>query len=367
MTVNYILIAFLLFLNICCAEMYLDHEMNDGSPEMYPDNEIDGPPHLGHPHYPYPMPPPRAHAKRPFYIIGHMVNSVEEVDKFLRQGSNALEVDIEFAENGTVLGTYHGMPCDCFRGCFKRTPIAEFLDHLRNVTSMRDSRFRGQMSLLFLDLKTTKLSKSAKPVAGVTLAYNLVKHLWKGVHPRYRMNVLLSIGYVKDRDVTRGALAYLKKKGHGALLRNIGFDVGMNDPLDNIARMYKKLHINGHRWQGDGLSNCLRFLMPVDRLKAAVKLRDSKRGYIDKVYHWTIDLPFYIEKSIRLGVDGIITNQPHNVLGVVTSIFFQKRLKVASMKDSPWQKIRRTPQEVLEDEGDTDTNMVGGGDAGPGK
>ncbi|KAH7939489.1 hypothetical protein HPB52_013168 [Rhipicephalus sanguineus] len=235
------------------------------------------------------MPPPRAHAKRPFYIIGHMVNSVEEVDKFLRQGSNALEVDIEFAENG-------------------------------------DSRFRGQMSLLFLDLKTTKLSKSAKPVAGVTLAYNLVKHLWKG-----------------------------------------GFDVGMNDPLDNIARMYKKLHINGHRWQGDGLSNCLRFLMPVDRLKAAVKLRDSKRGYIDKVYHWTIDLPFYIEKSIRLGVDGIITNQPHNVLGVVTSIFFQKRLKVASMKDSPWQKIRRTPQEVLEDEGDTDTNMVGGGDAGPGK
>ncbi|KAL1439468.1 hypothetical protein MTO96_010159 [Rhipicephalus appendiculatus] len=280
-------------------------------------------------------PPPRVDTRRPFYIIGHMVNSVEEVDKFLRQGSNALEVDIEFAENGTVLGTYHGMPCDCFRGCFKRTPFAKFLDHLRNVTSMRDSRFRGQMSLLFLDLKTTKLSKSAKPTAGVTLAYHLVKHLWKGVHPRYRMNVLLSIGYVKDRDVTRGAIKYLKKKGHGALLRNIGFDVGMNDPLDSIA--------------------------------PAVKLRDSERGYIDKVYHWTIDLPFYIEKSVRLGVDGIITNQPHNVLGVVTSIFFQKRLKVASMKDSPWQKIRRTPREVLEDEGDTDTNIVGGGENGPGE
>uniref|UniRef100_A0A224YNW1 Sphingomyelinase n=1 Tax=Rhipicephalus zambeziensis TaxID=60191 RepID=A0A224YNW1_9ACAR len=356
MTVNYFHIAFLLFMNICFTEMYLDHEMNDGPHE------------LEHPRYPYPMPPPpRVDTRRPFYIIGHMVNSVEEVDQFLRQGSNALEVDIEFAENGTVLGTYHGMPCDCFRGCFKRTPFAKFLDHLRNVTSMRDSRFRGQMSLLFLDLKTTKLSKSAKPVAGVTVAYNLVKHLWKGVHPRYRMNVLLSIGYVKDRDVTRGAIAYLKKKGHGALLQNIGFDVGMNDPLDSIARMYKKLHINGHRWQGDGLSNCLRFLMPVDRLKAAVKLRDSERGYIDKVYHWTIDLPFYIEKSVRLGVDGIITNQPHNVLGVVTSIFFQKRLKVASMKDSPWQKIRRTPREVLEDEGDTDTNIIAGGENGPGE
>ncbi|KAL3226934.1 hypothetical protein MRX96_024446 [Rhipicephalus microplus] len=308
MTVHYFLIASLALLKICRAEL---------TQLQYSD----------------PAPPRRADGRRPFYIIGHMVNSVEEIDQFLRQGSNALEADIEFAENGTVVGTYHGMPCDCFRGCFKRTPISKFLDHLRNVTSMRDSRFRGQMSLLFLDLKTTKLSKSAKPVAGVTLAYHLVKHLWKDVHPRYRMNVLLSIGYVKDRDVTRGAISYLMKKGHGALLRNIGFDVGMNDPLKSIARM----------------------------LKAAVKLRDSERGYIDKVYHWTIDLPFYIAKSVRLGVDGIITNQPHNVLGVVTSIFFQKRLKVATMKDSPWQRFRRSPQEVLEDEGNNDTNIVAGG------
>lgn len=380
MRANYIFVALLPLLNKCFAGMYLDDEPNSGSEEneihggpheTYFSQEMDIPHHLPPPQFLYPMPPPPqqlpprgpAHVKRPFYIIGHMVNSVKEVDKFLREGSNALETDIEFAENGTVLGTYHGMPCDCFRGCFEKTPIAEYLESVRNLTSLRDSKYKGQMSLLFLDMKTTKLSQSAKPTAGVTIAYNLVNHLWKGVHPRYRMNVLLSIGYVKDRDVTRGAIAYLKKKGHAKYLRNIGFDVGMNDPLKRIARMYKKLGIRGHRWQGDGLSNCLRFLMPVDRLREAVKLRDSKNGYIDKVYHWTIDLPFYIEKSIRLGVDGIITNQPHNVLGVVTSIFFQKRLKVASMKDSPWDKIPRTPREVAEDEKDTDNKIVGGGES----
>lgn len=357
MTVDEFLIAFLLFANFFSAEMYLNNEIEVGS--KLP------PPRFTHPMLPGVEGHPRV--KRPFYIIGHMVNSVEEVDKFLRQGSNALEVDIEFADNGTVLGTYHGLPCDCFRGCFKREPIGEYLDHVRNLTSLPHSKYRGKMSLLFLDLKTTKIPKEAKAVAGVTLALNLVNHLWKGVLPMDRMNVLLSIGYVKDRDVTRGALAFLKEKGHADLLPNIGFDVGMNDPLKSIARMYRRLGINGHRWQGDGLSNCLRFLMPVDRLKAAVKLRDSEDGYVDKVYHWTIDLPYYIEKSIRLGVDGIITNQPHNVLSVVTSIFFQNRLKVASVNDSPWEKVRRSPSEAIEDEEDMDTNIIGGDENGVGQ
>ncbi|XP_054933816.1 dermonecrotic toxin SPH-like isoform X2 [Dermacentor andersoni] len=316
MTLDDFLIACLLFANFFSAEMNLNNEVGF-------DRELPPPMFTG------PMSPAlkgQTRIKRPFYIIGHMVNSKEEVDKFLRKGSNALEVDIEFADNGTVLGTYHGLPCDCFRGCFKREPIGEFLDHVRNRTSMPHSKYRGRMSLLFLDLKTTKIPKKAKAVAGVTLALNLVNHLWKG-----------------------------------------GFDVGMNDPLKSIARMYDKLGIKGHRWQGDGLSNCLRFLMPVDRLKAAVKLRDSEDGYVDKVYHWTIDLPYYIEKSVRLGVDGIITNQPHNVLGVVTSIFFQDRLRVASVNDSPWERVRRSPSEVIEDEEDMDTNIIGGEETGAGE
>ncbi|XP_070383051.1 dermonecrotic toxin SpeSicTox-betaIB4-like [Dermacentor albipictus] len=357
MTFDDFLIACLLFANLITAEMNLNNEV--GFDRTLPPPRFTGPMS--------PAPKGRTRIKRPFYIIGHMVNSKEEVDKFLRKGSNALEADIEFADNGTVLGTYHGVPCDCFRGCFKREPIGEFLDHVRNRTSLPHSKYRGRMSLLFLDLKTTKIPKRAKAVAGVTLALNLVNHLWKGVHPKERMNVLLSIGYVKDRDVTRGALAFLKKKGHADVLRNIGFDVGMNDPLKSIARMYNKLGIKGRRWQGDGLSNCLRFLMPVDRLKAAVKLRDSEHGYVDKVYHWTIDLPYYIEKSLRLGVDGIITNQPHNVLGVVTSIFFQHRLRVASVKDSPWERFRRSPSEVIVDEEDMDTNIIGGEETGAGE
>ncbi|XP_037525715.2 dermonecrotic toxin SPH [Rhipicephalus sanguineus] len=310
---------------------------------------------------------PRHHApavSRPFYIIGHMANSLEEVDKFLREGSNALEADIEFANNGTVMGTYHGVPCDCFRSCYKRERIAKFLRHIRDITAWNESAYRGQMSVLFLDLKTAKLNKTVRYTAGWSLAQNILIYLWKGVEQQYRMNVLLCINYVKDSDVIAGALAYMRKYGPGGFFRNIGFDVGMNDALSSIGHMYERLGIKGHRWQGDGLTNCLRFLMPLDRLLKTIKLRESKHGYVDKVYHWTIDLPVYIENSIWLGVDGIITNVPMNVYRVVTSQRFRGRLRVANIKDNPWQKIPRGREEIEEAHVYSLANTVSGGGEG---
>lgn len=299
------------------------------------------------------------HHRRPFFVIGHMVNSREEVDQYLARGSNALESDIEFDQNGTVLGTFHGTPCDCFRGCFKREKMADFLEHVRNVTSLPHSKFRGQMILLFLDLKTAKLPDNVKVRAGVTLAKNLMDHLWKGVPHRDRIHVLMSIGYARDRDVIRGAVEYFRQKGDPRVLEKLGFDVGMNDPLDIISRMYKRLGIRKHRWQGDGLTNCMRFLMPVDRLLKAIRWRNSKKGYMDKVYHWTIDLPYFIIKSIKHGVDGIITNRPENVRKVVESAMFRDTLKVADTNDSPWTRFYESPEDVREDT-DTAPMMLGG-------
>lgn len=297
--------------------------------------------------------------RRPFFIIGHMVNSIEEVDEFLARGSNALEADIEFAKDGTVLGTYHGTPCDCFRGCFQREKMADFLSHVRDVSSLPHSKYKGKMILLFLDLKTTQLPDDVKVKAGVTLAQNLMDHLWKGVAHEDRINVLMSIGYARDRDVIRGAIAYLKQKGDPRVLEKLGFDVGMNDPLSLISRMYRRIGIREHRWQGDGLTNCMRFIMPVDRLLKAIRWRDTDRGYMDKVYHWTIDLPYFIAKSIRHGVDGIITNRPENVRKVVESATFRGSHKVADARDSPWTRFHEYPEDLKEDT-DTSPEILGG-------
>ncbi|XP_037278113.2 dermonecrotic toxin LspaSicTox-alphaIA1i [Rhipicephalus microplus] len=306
-----------------------------------------------------PRPNVTMESRRPFYVIGHMVNSLDEVDDFIEMGANALEVDIEFANNGTVLGTFHGAPCDCFRGCFKRETIADYLEYIRDGTSFADSRYKGKVILLIMDLKTSKLRSSAKKKAGLTLAAKLWKHLWEGVQPQYMVNVLLSIGYVKDKNVLKGVLKYFKKEQTRHILDKIGFDVGMNDPLEKIGRMYKQLGINGHRWQGDGLSNCVRFLVPVARLRQAVKARDNRKGYMDKVYHWTVDLPHFIRKSVEHGVDGIITNRPDNVLQVLNSTPYSELLKVADFNDSPWTRFI---EPMLRNETERDMEVLGGGE-----
>uniref|UniRef100_A0A224YEX3 Sphingomyelinase n=1 Tax=Rhipicephalus zambeziensis TaxID=60191 RepID=A0A224YEX3_9ACAR len=196
------------------------------------------------------------------------------------------------------------------------------------------------MVLLFLDLKTSKVPAEYKLTAGRTLAESLVKYLWNGVPENRTMNVLLSIGYTNDQNVLKGAIKYLSQEKYAHLQRRIGFDVGMNAPLHEIRRMYEKMGITHHRWQGDGLMNCFRLLIPHHRLKKAIKERNRPGGYIDKVYYWTVDLPESIAEAIRLGIDGIITNKPRNAFDVVTREF-SGELKIANSNDNPWKKFQR--------------------------
>jgi hypothetical protein len=52
---------------------------------------------------------------RPFYLIGHMTNSLSDVKRFLSGGANALEIDVQFDSEGMIDSVFHGIPCDCFR------------------------------------------------------------------------------------------------------------------------------------------------------------------------------------------------------------------------------------------------------------
>ncbi|KAH9367423.1 hypothetical protein HPB48_021483 [Haemaphysalis longicornis] len=77
--------------------------------------------------------------------------------------------------------------------------------------------------------------------------------------------------------------------------------------------MYSELGIDHNRWQGDGVSNCLSLFRPANRLKQALRYRDSRTdsSYADKVLpHGPSTSARPYANSIRLGVDGIITNYP---------------------------------------------------------
>lgn len=279
--------------------------------------------------------------ERPFFNIAHMVNSIKEVDQYLRLGANAIEADVTFQSDGTAKQTFHGSPCDCFRNCYMRENIVDYLEYIRKVTSLSDAKFKNRVALLFLDLKVTELPADSKLKAGKDISKKLLEHLWYNVDPNNTVNVLLSIGHVSDKDVFKGVVETLMKHGDATIAERVGFDVGLNDPLEDISKMYSELGIDHNRWQGDGVSNCLSLFRPANRLKQALRYRDSRtdRSYADKVYHWTIDLSSAIRNSIRLGVDGIITNYPERVSTVIMEAPFKRALKLASPQDTPWKKV----------------------------
>ncbi len=158
------------------------------------------------------------------------------------------------------------------------------------------------MVLLFLDLKISQLAPSVKAVSGQELAASLVNHLFKSSSSKVK--VLLSVGHVFDYDFILGFENELEVRKLNHLNDLIGWDVGLNDPLFAIESMWKRLDTVKNVWQGDGRTNCLSPFYNLGRLTAAVRRRDEKNlmrpePYMDKVYHWTIDLTVNLRASLR--------------------------------------------------------------------
>ncbi|GIY20292.1 dermonecrotic toxin SPH [Caerostris extrusa] len=126
-------------------------------------------------------------------------------------------------------------------------------------------------------------------------------------------------------------------------MQKLGFDVSLNDDLNSIRRMYSKLGVISNRWQGDGITNCLRSLRDDSRLRHAIRIRDSDAGFIEKVYDWTVDTTLSIRRSLRAGVDGLITNFPERVISVLQEKEFKDKYRLATVDDNPFSRVHISP------------------------
>lgn len=286
----------------------------------------------------------RCDERRPVYNIAHMVNSVDKLDEAMKRGANAVEADVTFADNGTTLKLFHGVPCDCFRACEVEDRVPTFLQYVRRTTGRYGGKYSQQLALLVLDLKSGNIDSKQKYRAGVDIAEKLIENLWYGVPPWDAMNVLLSVPSVSDKEMLRGIIQTVTRF-HPVMLDKIGFDISNNDKLETIRAVYRELNIGMHRWQGDGVSNCLSFLRPPARLQSVIDDRDSEgtESYVDKAYQWTVDLPKQLRRSLRRGVDGIITNRPARLKSILKEEEFKSKLREATAADSPWRRFGGGP------------------------
>lgn len=291
--------------------------------------------------------------RRPVWNIAHMVNAIYQIDYYLDMGANAIEFDVAFDNNGNARFTFHGVPCDCFRSCVRFEEIENYLDYMRQVTTPGDPKFQEKLALLFMDLKVKGLSSHATINAGSSIAQKLVHHYWKNGTSAARANVLLSIPSINNVDVIRGFRSGLEKAGLSQYMSKVGVDFSGNEDLNSIRWALQSVKISEGIWQGDGITNCLP--RGTSRLREAIQRRDQLGlTFIEKVYWWTVDKMSTMRSTLRLGVDGMITNYPERLVAVLEENEFSRRFRMATIHDNPWSKyLLRTSALYALDEGPT--------------
>ncbi|XP_077544583.1 dermonecrotic toxin SPH-like isoform X1 [Haemaphysalis longicornis] len=279
---------------------------------------------------------------RPLFVFGHMANSLPELEDFMAQGANAIEVDVTFAANGTALKFYHGPGCDCGRDCEKETQIGTYLSYLRNAVA-EGGPFAGKLLLFCADMKVEEIEEGYKYDAGVSLAKNFISYLWKDVPQSDMVNVLLSMPGVHQKDVFKGILETLSQAQiSSSYLDHVGYDVSGFEHLDMISTTYKELGIRQHRWQSDGILTCLVDIYPTLRMNLITDRRsstNSSKNYVDKAYAWTMDMPITIRRFLNEDIDGIMTNKPGTVLEILKEHRYTTKYRLATKNDSPWMRI----------------------------
>ncbi|KAG8182096.1 hypothetical protein JTE90_018368 [Oedothorax gibbosus] len=286
-----------------------------------------------------PLPFALCDVQRPFYVIGHMVNDVGLIEPFLDMGSNGLESDVHFSPNGSVKELFHGFPCDLGRRCTDRSDLADFLDKVRELTDSgaKNGYYQKQLVMLFFDMKMGTSGNKTK--SAVDVLDHLVEHLWTEDKIRQQeIRVLLYIERERNSDFILSFARELRLRNLDHLSRNIGFDGGIGD-VANIRQMFQNLNVTANVWLGNGITNVLRPLLNDTRLGRLLSVRDSSSGFVSKVYDWTVDSKAVMRGSLRLGVDGMITNQPSTLVGVLEEPEFREAFRLATVEDDCFERF----------------------------
>lgn len=233
-------------------------------------------------------------------------------------------------------------------------------DYIREASTPGSAIHSPHFNLLLLDLKIRRLSPDAKHTAGVLVADRIIERLFGPIHATSwspaaneslpRLRLVIGLELTADRPFVAAMIERLMDRESGALLSRIGFDVSGNEKVHVIEHLWQ--HVFRGRlnvWQGDGITNCLSLVRSSNRLKQLIAMREQAPDlpYLAKVYHWTIDSRRVLKDSLRLRVDGVITNDPSIVLETLADPEFRNEYHMARYEDDPFCVVRESQLQAL--------------------
>jgi glycerophosphoryl diester phosphodiesterase len=252
---------------------------------------------------------------RPFYKLAHNPNTLEAVRAALDAGANAIEPDVNvFAARPDDLCI--GEPGLLGGGNGPSAPsLTEYLTGLHQIALERP-----ELALVVFDCKP----KAATLELGATLLQTIRSLLTFDTD----LNVIISVASLSHA-------AIFEQIRHELRPREALMIDQENDPV-RVATFFTNAGVE-RQCYGNGISFLNSLLGPNVRpsLERACDLRAST-GAPRFTYAWTVDDARLMREYIRIGVDGIITNNVARLRAVSAEPEFQSTIRLATRADDPF-------------------------------
>ncbi|MCP4399080.1 MAG: hypothetical protein GY801_17485, partial [bacterium] len=280
---------------------------------------------------------------RPFYIIAHHVNNIASISRVIGEGANAIECDIMHDDGKFIVK--HPLP-DVSTNPVPLPISVELVPYLRSMATI--ARNNNRLALVIFDCK------ESNPNLAVPLLETIRNHLTNVVH----LNVLISVGSFNDRQFLAPLAARLRTREGDHTLPPEGVAIDYDNDPARVSDFFLRLQIQKHAY-GNGITSPLPAPNVPPSIMEAVAHKSLRHG-IRFVYVWTVDDRNSMRDYLRMGVDGIMTNNVRELVDIVPEYEFQRVIRIAQRSHDPFA-LSNIPGYVLEV--NTNNRRTAGSDA----
>ncbi|MFF1635628.1 PLAT/LH2 domain-containing protein [Leifsonia sp. NPDC058248] len=252
---------------------------------------------------------PQSFGPRPFYIVGHNPNTVADAVDAVIHGANGLEPDVQvYEDDASRLCISHGT------GEPSAPTVAAYLD------GVHQHLVNSGLSLVVFDCK----SEATSADRGYELLMTIREHLTFDND----INVIISVGKLDEGGFFDRIIDILGPRE--------GLMIDAEDDPGAVTNYFTSRGLT-HQGYGNGISFANFALGPYYRytLEAACGIR-AQAGRPSFIYVWTVNAHDELREYIRIGVDGIITDDPHDLVDIAGEAEFASLITLATRTDNPF-------------------------------
>jgi hypothetical protein len=249
----------------------------------------------------------QARSPRPFYVIAHRTNSVNDVFGAVFRGANAIEFDVRHDSAGRRYCVNHDTTLFC-----ERDELVGFLRGVRQVASHANS----PLAMVFIDFK--------EPDGNIDAAHTLMKIVREELTEATGLKAVLSMAALADAKLQF-------PRFRGDVRSGEALSVDEHDGADEVAQFFED-HRVSRRAYGNGTFVAGISIDIRNSIIRATGLRAE--GWFNFVYVWTLANDSSMRDYLNLGVDGIFVNDPRDLRRVLDDACFPVRL--ATRADNPF-------------------------------